>query len=390
MKKIFEQWRQSLKDLEYSRIQDLSDRQKIQVFKEKWEKYQKGEFNVDKAQDIFVYFFGQSIGKGAFRRVWDIGDGKVIKFGDKAENRNEADYYFQQKIKHVIPKIYDASDDYWWIISEMFLPIEQSRISPEILMRNSFPKIYEIYKNIVGSSKLFYSFIPPFIKLKKFEPYLEKLSDKDRIEKFKNSETIKKTINQMAIVVGAAYDRSNRDSELEGGGYKKLGKDKLVKLVNQVRDADISERAQEILKITSITDSDIKDMLRPANIGIDSEGKLILLDISTHNSGDYEDVMEEKMQIDNPLDASAKLANGYLVLRTAEGYDQQAEQLKQISKMVKKINSKKDAAALAENLKRIIKALPKEIQKGKQGKGILGLFTVYAFLKDVAEGNRNI
>jgi len=62
------------------------------------------------------------LGRGAARVVFGLGSGKVLKIAHKKsgsfQNRNEVEAYTSSRAQDFLAKIYDADEEYMWLISE--------------------------------------------------------------------------------------------------------------------------------------------------------------------------------------------------------------------------------------------------------------------------------
>lgn len=124
------------------------------------------------------------LGSGAFRRVYDLDNGLVLKvspFGDEKMNKEEFD--LQYEFQGLLPKVYlhgprgkgnpqDSLSDFYWIIVEKVNPIN-TKEEYYSFFPNLIKKLLEIdYKNPFGDNLL-----------RRFFSYYNKyLSDKKNIE----------------------------------------------------------------------------------------------------------------------------------------------------------------------------------------------------------------
>ena len=103
--------------------------------------------SIDDVKEMTDYLWDnfERAGKGSWRTVFIIDDDFVIKFdpgnfGDAAgaHNQMEAIPEMQSTLGYMLPKVYDHSDDYSWLLMERVTPIESDSTFLKVLGINSY------------------------------------------------------------------------------------------------------------------------------------------------------------------------------------------------------------------------------------------------------------
>jgi len=191
MKKIFEAWENFLDqdDSEIrNRLHNLSSIEKLNVFKKASKELDIADYN-----ELAKYIFNNKIASGSYRTVYPIGKYRVLKIVDPmfssdledsiSENKKESDLYLQKNLTTIIPKVFDAADDFSWIVLERVLPIMKKSKNERVeIYANSLPYIYTFFNDRYHKyrGKHFLMFTNHMATFLKYHKYISKFSDKEK------------------------------------------------------------------------------------------------------------------------------------------------------------------------------------------------------------------
>lgn len=85
-------------------------------------------YNIENKNDRIEYctkYFGEPLGDGLSRYVFQVDDYTVLKFesGSALQNRGEYDFYIEENKNPLLPKIYGHADDFSWLWVEKVIPM---------------------------------------------------------------------------------------------------------------------------------------------------------------------------------------------------------------------------------------------------------------------------
>lgn len=279
MKKIFETWGDFLnKDSDDQQdISSLSPNSKLKLFnkasKRINEKYGRNMKKASKKiSDLALGIFGHALGAGSYRKVFPVDDHRVLKVAYKgaftkiskslSENKKEADFYIQTKFKDIIPKTYEAAHNYLWIVSDRVTPLGDIDSSKRIeAFKKSFPYImnmYDLYYENYGFAN-FMAFLKNITRFLKYWKHISQFDDKQKRIRLYNK--IANNIQELVDIFSKrAYVKEF---------FKKFDINKL------------SDRYRQLLGLMLEQDATAWDLFTTKNLGVDNEGKIVVMDISS-------------------------------------------------------------------------------------------------------------
>jgi len=146
MKQLLESWNRFLDEGEEEEKYFGINPEEIPGFKELRNGNQAEMFSLMQANGF------KRIGRGGYRLAYAIPgvDDIILKISWSNEgpeqNKKEANNPIQTEFSDIVPKIYEAADDYFWIKQEKVVPMDKSGMEAEEYFQMFFPRIHKVLK----------------------------------------------------------------------------------------------------------------------------------------------------------------------------------------------------------------------------------------------------